>query len=318
MKSRLENCRAQQQFWDAFAAEYQSKAAIRTDDFHYGPLLAGEKALSLFTDELPKQGRALELGCGAAQNSLWLTRQNWQCLAVDISYSQLKQAEWLASEIGVSCEWAPPTGGITDFRRQEPDAGKPLQTAGTWSQKPLMASPSSDRAEHASKLILMQAPLETLTAKQLNRTFELIHSVHALQFVEAPFRILRLMSRQLTPGGRLVIAVQHPLFAGEWLDLEGDGFGLFLKHYFRPQVDWRKAPDGNHIGSRSWPVSAWVSAIREMGMTLETLLEPPALPRRFLGDSPYPGGRNWTARYAQLRRMPSTLILVARKPKRGA
>ena len=259
---------AQRQFWDAQAVDYQRLAGIRTDDFHYGPLLPGERELKRFADKAPP-GKALELGCGGAQNSLWLAAHGWQCTAIDVSAAQLAHAAALSRRLKL-------------------------------------------------KLERIHLALEHLTPDVLDGPFNLIHSVHALQFLRDPFRLLRKVARCLAPGGRLVLAVQHPLFAGEWLELAAEGFGLFLPHYFRPPPDVRSAPEGTQIASRSWPVSRWFTEIQSLSLTIEALLEPAALPESRLHEAPYPGGDAWRALYPQLRRIPSTLIVIATKPLHAA
>ena len=58
--------------WDAMSDWYQSESRISVDDVHYGPLCPGEKELQIIGDV---QGlRALELACGAAQNSIALAK----------------------------------------------------------------------------------------------------------------------------------------------------------------------------------------------------------------------------------------------------
>lgn len=252
----------QRAFWNRYAPSYQDSSAISLDDFHYGPLLPGESKLRLFSSSLPA-GEALELGCGAAQNSIWLASRGWRCTGVDISSGQLRQAALLASRRRVN-------------------------------------------------LNLVESAMERFSADLVGGPFNLVHSVQALQFVRDPFRLLRRATRLLAPGGLLVLAVQHPLFAGEWLELAGEGFGLFMANYFRPSAYASDSCGGVSITSRSWPVDRWFAACRSMGGTVEKLLEPPALPPSLLATTPFPGGDGWRTLYPQLRRCPSTLILVVR------
>lgn len=79
---------AQRCYWNALAKDYRAMTFIDSNDFHYGPRLAGESKLRI----LPKLKRgmtALELGCGAAQNSLWLANKGLACTALDISSEQM-------------------------------------------------------------------------------------------------------------------------------------------------------------------------------------------------------------------------------------
>ena len=87
-------------YWDALASYYQEITRIDSGDFHYGPQIPGEKVLRL----LPKFKRgmtALELGCGAAQNSIWLAKKKVACTAMDISEHQLNWAADLCVREGV-------------------------------------------------------------------------------------------------------------------------------------------------------------------------------------------------------------------------
>ena len=82
----------QKKYWNSAAKEYHHITRISTHDFHYGPQIPGERKLKL----LPpfKRGQtALELGCGGAENSIYLSRQGLQCTAMDISENQLQHAE---------------------------------------------------------------------------------------------------------------------------------------------------------------------------------------------------------------------------------
>lgn len=81
----------QRSYWNELAEEYHRSTRIRKLDFHYGPCLAGEKKLKILPD-LKKGMRALELGCGAAQNSFWLASRGLDCTALDVSEEQLAHA----------------------------------------------------------------------------------------------------------------------------------------------------------------------------------------------------------------------------------
>lgn len=83
-------------YWDAISETYQSQTRISTDDFHYGPLLPGDRALQLLPSPLSGL-RCLEIGCGAGQNSIYLAKQGARCSAWDISGEQLKRGKQLAT-----------------------------------------------------------------------------------------------------------------------------------------------------------------------------------------------------------------------------
>lgn len=86
-------------YWDAEADAYQAANRIGVDDFHYGPLLPGDRELRL----LPRRVRGLrclEAGCGGAQNSVHLARRGALCTACDVSARQLRHAADLARAHG--------------------------------------------------------------------------------------------------------------------------------------------------------------------------------------------------------------------------
>lgn len=84
-------------YWNAISDDYQHITRIRCEDFHYGPQIPGESLLQLLP-EFVEGDTALELGCGAAQNSMWLAERGVKCLAIDISETQLSYARVLAAE----------------------------------------------------------------------------------------------------------------------------------------------------------------------------------------------------------------------------
>ena len=85
----------QARYWDQLAERYHRHTRISVDDFHYGPQIPGEDELKLLPAFQAGQ-TALELGCGGAQNSIWLARQGVVCTAVDVSAEQLRHARALA------------------------------------------------------------------------------------------------------------------------------------------------------------------------------------------------------------------------------
>lgn len=69
---------------------YQRDSEISLDDVHYAPFAMGERELNLLG---PVHGKlVLELACGAAQNSIALSKWGARCIGVDISPRQLRQA----------------------------------------------------------------------------------------------------------------------------------------------------------------------------------------------------------------------------------
>ncbi|MDD5705461.1 MAG: class I SAM-dependent methyltransferase [Kiritimatiellae bacterium] len=252
-------------YWNELADTYQRRTRIALDDFHYGPQIPGEKELQL----LPTLGashKALELGCGAAQNSIWLARRGVACTAVDVSAAQLRHARRLARTAGVRIA----------FRR---------------------------------------APLERCH-QRLHGKFDLVHSSHALEFVDDPATIIGHAARRLVPGGTLMISTVHPLYNGEWVestDARGrpDGMGLFLRHYFEPPDDVRTARGRVRVISRAYPLSSWFAWLRQAGLEVRNLLEPPAVAPGI--EAPYTS-KAWAEEDGELRAIPGTVIFIAGRP----
>jgi len=69
---------------------YQRDSEISLDDVHYAPFAMGERELNLLGSVEGKL--VLELACGAAQNSIALSKWGAKCVGMDISPRQLRQA----------------------------------------------------------------------------------------------------------------------------------------------------------------------------------------------------------------------------------
>ena len=103
-------------YWNELSKEYQKTNRISTSDFHYGPLLAGEKKFGLLPKKI-KGKRALELGCGGAQNSLYLANLGAECIAVDISKEQLLYAKELSKKMNLELELVESSLDELDFEK---------------------------------------------------------------------------------------------------------------------------------------------------------------------------------------------------------
>ena len=95
----MNEAKRQQAYWDALAPAYHRVTRINSRDFHYGPQIPGESRLKILPPLRPGM-TALELGCGAAQNTLWLCRRGLRCAALDVSREQLRHAARLAGAEG--------------------------------------------------------------------------------------------------------------------------------------------------------------------------------------------------------------------------
>lgn len=92
-----------QKYWDNISDLYHKKSNISVDDFHYGPLIPGEDVLNLLPRNLAGM-RALEIGCGGAQNSIYLSNHGVDCTAFDISEKQISYAKKFAKQANVEID----------------------------------------------------------------------------------------------------------------------------------------------------------------------------------------------------------------------
>lgn len=268
-------------YWDDLAAVYQAETRISTNDFHYGPLLPGDSELKLLPEVNDR--RCLEIGCGAGQNSIFLTRQRAQCVALDISEEQLAHGRRLAKDEGVE----------VDFRCISMDSLQDLQAFPRQSSNPAI--------QHAAL-----------------PSFDLIHSTYALPFAADPAKVIADAAALLNPGGTFLLTTGHPLHTGEWIDL-GDGEeGLFLPDYFHPEPDVRMSLDDRTMSAAHyWPVSAVAEWIHAAGLTIERLLEPAPLPipemseEEILRRVPYDSA-GWRSLWPQLARIPVVAVFKCR------
>ena len=254
----------QRRYWNKLAPRYQRQMVISSEDFHYGPQLPGESQLKLLPP-LGKHWNALELGCGGAQNSIWLAKQGVSCTAVDISEKQLHIARDLAAKENVA----------VNFKC---------------------------------------FALEELGGR-IRDSFHLIHSSHALEFVDSPAEVIKNAAELLHPGGWLVLSTVHPLYNGEWVEsLEEDGvstrMGMFLSSYFNPPDDIRKRGEDIEAVSRAYSISDWCDWLCSARLAIMRLAEPAAVAEGAF--APYTS-RAWAQHGGQLHAFPATLIITAQK-----
>lgn len=255
-------------YWDAVSATYQATTRISTRDFHYGPLLPGDRELGLLPDDLAGL-RCLEVGCGAGQNSMVLARRGADCTAIDISAKQLDAGRALATAEGLDI----------DFRLADMDE----------------------------------------LAGRISGVFDLVHSTYALPFARNQEALIRTCRDLLVPGGQFLLTTAHPLYSGEWVDIDDDeeGEGLLLSDYFHPPDDVRiDVDDLSEIRMRSVPISTLTEWLRTAGFRLDRLQEPepvtlPLLTEDEIRDRvPYESDA-WRELYPVLQRIPVVVILSA-------
>ncbi len=77
------------------------------DRYRQGSYANRPHATALLSEWLPRlpKGRALDVGCGAGRNSLFLAAAGYQVDAVDISQVALDRARQTADSNGLSVEW---------------------------------------------------------------------------------------------------------------------------------------------------------------------------------------------------------------------
>jgi ubiquinone/menaquinone biosynthesis C-methylase UbiE len=86
--------------WNKISRAYVRDYEISSADVHYGPLCPGDKTLQLLGDLTGKT--VLEMGCGAGQNALALSRRGAVVSGIDFSETQISQAEELALSAGAN------------------------------------------------------------------------------------------------------------------------------------------------------------------------------------------------------------------------
>ncbi len=255
-------------YWDALADEYQASTRISTDDFHFGPLLPGNRELRVLPRDVASR-TCLEIGCGGGQNSIYLAKQGARCTAIDISEQQLVHGRRLAATANVEVTF--------ECRDMEKLADRGLGT------------------------------------------FDLIHSTHALPFTACPERVVANAADMLGASGMMVLTLSHPVFAGEWLEVDGEGAGLFLRDYFHPAADVRFTGGGDSfIQSCAHPIGTTIDWLIQAGLAVESVLEPEPLPiptmtkTAILERVPYDSAA-WRELYEQIAHVPVVVIFVAIK-----
>lgn len=152
--------------------------------------------------------------------------------------------------------------------------------------------------------------------------FDIIHSAYGLPFSADPSTVVQRCSALLKPGGLLIVSLGHPVYAGEWLDLDEGEQGIFLKDYFHPLEDERADEAGEAV-ARAYPLSTVCDWLYRAGLKIERLLEPAAAPvhtmspREIERDVPY-YSEGWAEQVNELMKFPIVLVVVATKPTESA
>ena len=251
--------------WDEMSESYQATTRISLDDVHYGPLSPGERELRLLGDVSGR--RALELACGAAQNSIALAKWGADATAVDISARQLSRARELVVQEGVNVG-------------------------------------------------LLRGDMEHLSMLK-NSSFDIVLSSHGWEFIPDLAACLGECSRVLQRDGTLVVCTVHPLAAFEW---DADEEGLIVTDYFNPPVElWTQKPDGaQHQGVTFFhTVEEVFGLLTSNGFYVERILEPFPYELHRMSEAEKRlipcAGPYWDSQYERFKRVPFTIIYVARK-----
>lgn len=88
--------------WNRISKSYQKRYGIQTNKYYWGPLCSTK--LDKLLGNL-KNKKILELGSGAAQNSIYLTKHGARVTAFDISLEQLSLGSKLAKDNNVEIEF---------------------------------------------------------------------------------------------------------------------------------------------------------------------------------------------------------------------
>jgi len=253
-----------QKYWDELAEVYQEETVISCNDFHYGPLVAGDSHYKLLPELQNKT--CLEIGCGAGQNSIYLAKQGANCTAIDISQVQIN--------IG------------NDIAKQE-----------------------------EVQVSFVRADMQELEEVAPQKEYDLIHSAFGIPFVQNQQQLLYQCFNKLCHGGRLLFSTAHPLWNGEWLELDGDN-GVFINDYFHPMADLRENGDDAQACCQPLPISKTISTLLQAGFIIKAFLEPQPLAnlRSTKHKKPPYYSEMWMEKYEDMKCVPFTIIIAADKP----
>ncbi len=273
MRRDMKMTEMQRAYWNGLSEEYQRITHIALDDFHYGPQIPGERTLRLLPEFAPGT-TSLELGCGAAQNSVWLARRGMVCTACDISAEQLGAARRIASEAGVDIRLVETT--LEDFSKT---------VDGEFDF--VHSSHALEFVEKPGRIVLEMARHVKPGGYLMIST---VHPVYQGEWMDGTYE-----EEDGTPG-------------------EDSGWGVFLTSYFSPPDDIRRDGEGRPVVvSRAYPVSSWFKWLRAAGLEVVSLEEPAGVfGAAAKGVVPYTSDA-WGEADGELQSVPGTVIFLARK-----
>ncbi len=144
---------------------------------------------------------------------------------------------------------------------------------------------------------------------QRSAPFDLILAIHTLPYVDDPAAAVRAGRALLTPSGRMIVSIDHPL-RNCFYDAETEELSPYPVRNYDNEAPllWNFAA-GLPMIMHHHPLGQWLAWIVEAGLRLQKVLELSALPEicneLWPEDSPL----------APLRNIPHTAIMVAQAPK---
>ena len=136
-------------------------------------------------------------------------------------------------------------------------------------------------------------------------SFDLIHSAYGLNFASDFNNIIEVCANLLSKDGILLFSLPHPLFSGEFLELDGE-IGLFLKEYLSISPDLRFDDENNKIAeSHFYSLDEISSVLAKNNLSIERLCE-----GKVCKNPPYTSD-TWESYRPQLSQFPGTIIIKA-------
>lgn len=165
-------------------------------------------------------------------------------------------------------------------------------------------------------LDFQQLDLDDINPSDLGQ-WDFIHSTWAFPFAENQKAVIEKCAKILSPGGRLHITTGHPVFAGEWIQLDDFEEGMFLSDYFEPPREVRFTEDEeSFVRTRQYPLSTYINWLIEAGFKIERVLELKPLDLELKSEDelllsmPY-DSTVWREMYPQIKKVPFVVTYIA-------
>jgi SAM-dependent methyltransferase len=138
-------------------------------------------------------------------------------------------------------------------------------------------------------------------------SFDLVVAYMCLHDTDGMTDAIREAARVLQPGGRLAVAIPHPLnTAADASGLDSDASMVITSYLDAAPADWTLDRDGVqvHFHSEHRPIGAYAAALTSAGLLIEQLREPKPTPALI---AQHPSAAHWL-------RLPLFLHLLALRP----